>query len=352
MKEFPQRQSSIFKQIINWVALAYLFVMIVYLVLRLTVGDGDTRLSMINSFAYFLFIPLPVLLILAVLGRSRITFFRLLPALLALVIWIGPRFIPKPIVAASGEKNIRVYTANTWSRNALPDLLASRLRETGADILCLAEITPEFAVQRLPQLEDLYPYQSIQHDTTRGGDNFTLSRYPIISSEYVELGIPDVPAPVRVVVDVDGQLIAVYTTHLAWPIDEESMKTSGFDFYMKVVIGFDDRIRNHQIDNLLAYLKKEPYPYIVAGDFNTSDSSVTYNKLAAAMHDSFAEGGSGLGGSWPVAHVRGLPLWLPPLIRIDYIWHSDGLRTIRAWQGAETGSDHLPLLADLALESS
>ncbi len=351
MNEVTQRRPSIFKRIINWVALAYLLVMAVYLLLRLVVGDGNTRLALVNSFAYFLFIPLPVLLLLALLSQSRIAFLRLLPVLLALVIWIGPRFIPKPIVAASGEKTIRIFAGNAWAHNAQPDLLEQRLRESGADVLCLEEIMPDLAATLLPKLRDLYPYEAFQKEKNRKGDNFTLSKYPIVSSEYVELKIPDAASPVRSVINMDGQLITVYTVHLLWPVAKEYVTALSMDWNMRVVLGFDDTLRNQQIDRLLSHLKSEPYPYVVAGDFNTSDFSVTYSKLTAVLHDSFAEGGVGLGGSWPVAHARGLPPWLPPLIRIDYIWHNDGLRTIRAWQGAETGSDHLPLIADLALEN-
>ena len=350
MNEIPQNQPSIFKRMINWAALAYLLVMAVYLVLRVIVGDGDTRLSLVNSFAYFLFIPLPVLLILTLIVRSRTAFLRLLPVLLALVIWIGPRFIPKPIVAASGEKTIRIFEGNAWAHNAQPDLLEQWLRESGADILCLEEIMPDMAATLLPKLRDLYPYEAFQKEKNRKGDNFTLSKYPIVSSEYVELEIPDAASPVRSVINVHDQLIAVYTVHLLWPVAKQYADAYLMDWNTRVVMGFDDTLRNQQIDRLLNYLKKEPYPYIVAGDFNTSDFSVTYSKLAGMLHDSFAEGGVGLGGSWPVAHARKLPSWLPPLIRIDYIWHNDGLRTIRAWQGEETGSDHLPLIADLALQ--
>ncbi|MBA3871780.1 MAG: endonuclease/exonuclease/phosphatase family protein [Anaerolineae bacterium] len=350
MTEVIQPQPPIYKRIINSLCLAYLLLMALYGGLRLLVGDGNPKLSLVNSFAYFLFLPLPILIILALLARSRIAFLRLLPLIVVLILWIGPRFIPKPIVAASDDKTIRVFTANTWVSNSLPDLLETQLRNSDADILCIEEVTTTFAENRLSQLTDLYPYQAVQHDTTRPGDNFTLSRYPIVSTEFIDLGLPDFPEPRRVVINVDGKLISVYTVHLAWPVDDDAITAKGLAFYIQVAQGFDDTARNQQIDNLLAYLKNEPYPFIVSGDFNTSDSTVTYNKLAAALHDSFAEGGQGLGGSWPVAKARNLPAWLPPLIRIDYIWHSDGLRTIHAWQGEKTGSDHLPLLAELAME--
>ncbi len=351
MNETPIKQTSWFQQLVNALALIYLLLMAIYLVLRLTVGDGNVRLSLVNSFAYFLFIPLLVLLILALIARSRLALLRLLPVLMAIIIWIGPRFIPKSIAAASGEQTIRLMSLNVWGNQHDFSRTEKGLRDNPVDILALVEVSPTYAAEKMNELRDLYPYQSTQQDDTRWGDNYTLSKYPIVSTETVDLGVPDMPLLVRTVIDVDGNQIAMYTVHLAWPVDEDSITTKGLAFYMQVALAFDDRIRNQQIDNLVAQLKNEPLPYILAGDFNTSDFSVTYNKLAGAMHDSFAEGGVGLGGSWPVAQARGLPSWLPPLIRIDFIWHSEGLRTIRAWQGAETGSDHLPLLADLALES-
>ncbi|MEP6988277.1 MAG: hypothetical protein ABI970_21915, partial [Chloroflexota bacterium] len=101
MTEVIQPQPPIYKRIINGLCLAYLLVMMLYGVLRLIVGDGNPKLSLVNSFAYFSFLPLPVLILLALLARSRIAFLRLLPLIVVLVLWIGPRFIPKPIVAAS-----------------------------------------------------------------------------------------------------------------------------------------------------------------------------------------------------------------------------------------------------------
>src|SRR5690349_14676828 len=102
MTEALPTHTPIFRRFINSLCLAYLLLMALYGVLRVVIGDGNPRLSLVNSFAYFLFIPLPILLVMALLARSRIALMRLLPVLVVLVLWIGPRFIPKPIVAASG----------------------------------------------------------------------------------------------------------------------------------------------------------------------------------------------------------------------------------------------------------
>ncbi|MBZ0300947.1 MAG: endonuclease/exonuclease/phosphatase, partial [Anaerolineae bacterium] len=75
-----------------------------------------------------------------------------------------------------------------------------------------------------------------------------------------------------------------------------------------------------------------------------------YGELAAAMGDSFRETSAGLGTTWPAA--RGdddIPALIPPVLRLDYIWHSRQLRTLSTEIGPDLGSDHLPVVAVLAL---
>ncbi|MDX2140908.1 MAG: hypothetical protein SF123_22680 [Chloroflexota bacterium] len=75
-----------------------------------------------------------------------------------------------------------------------------------------------------------------------------------------------------------------------------------------------------------------------------------YSEIAAQWNDSFREAGVGLGTSWPVSTARGdLLSFIPPLIRIDYLWHSDDLRAQWAGQAPPLGSDHLGLVAELVV---
>jgi endonuclease/exonuclease/phosphatase (EEP) superfamily protein YafD len=55
----------------------------------------------------------------------------------------------------------------------------------------------------------------------------------------------------------------------------------------------------------------------------------------------------GFGASWPALFTG-----IPPLVRIDYIWHSDEFRAISVKQGPDIGSDHLPLYATLDITDS
>ena len=54
-------------------------------------------------------------------------------------------------------------------------------------------------------------------------------------------------------------------------------------------------------------------------------------------------------GSWPVGARVGLPDWVPPLLRIDYVWHSDDFGAMSAATGPVLGSDHIAVMVTLAL---
>ncbi len=341
--------SSFLRRLMTLTASLYALGMAVYLALRLVFGDGFWWLSLLNTFAHLLFLPLLPLLALAAFARSRAGTLRLLPLAVVGGLWFAPYFVPRIPNAASGIR-LNLLTFNVWGHNHDLSQVETWLRDTEADIVLLQEVSPAYARTDLPHLRDLYPYQSNQPDPTRWGGNITLSRYPIVTEEYIDLQTPETPAPLRLVLDVNGYPVAVYNVHLAWPARQRprlSLPVS--NFYLRVALGFDDRTRNQQITHLLEHLKTEPYPYLVAGDFNTSASSVTYQQLDAIMHDAFRQAGSGLGASWPVSSARGLPGFVPPLIRIDYIWHSDHFRTLDAQLGPHLGSDHLPVLATLEL---
>lgn len=333
-------------------ATSYFLTLMIYLILRYTLGDSLWWLSLANTFAHFLFLPLLILLPLALIARSRRALVTLLPVLLLAVIWFVPYHIPRQTVLAAGETTLTVATANLWARDAAFDTIERLMGE--ADVLALQEITQSYVDDRLPALLETTAYHRSPFDQSHRGHNLTLSRYPIVEASHLALGHPEYTWALRTVIDVEGQPVAVYNVHFMLPMHvgdglRGRLASGQGPLFARLVLGFDDRIRNEQIANLLAHLQTEPYPYVVAGDFNMSDQSMTYQRVAATMTDAYRAAGAGFHGSWPVAVVRGLPAFVPPLLRIDYIWHSDGLHTLDAHTGDATGSDHLPVLATLAL---
>lgn len=348
-KQSPTHPSR-FQRFSNITAGLYLLSILIYLLLRFTLQDGLWWLGLVNTFAYIIFLPLPFLLLLALLARSRRAFLSLLPVIFLLLLWFGPRFITKNV--APDGTILRVMTNNVWRLNPTPEVVADLITIAKPDIVFLQEVQLSTQGDALVPLQNDYPYQSSLIDEIRihlyTAANITLSRYPFVISEKIELNVANMPNIYRDVIEVDGQRIALYNIHLITPFSENPRLPIGDNYFAKVALGYDDEPRNQQLAALLAYLKTEPYPYIAAGDFNLSDLSMTYGSISGQMRDSFSEVGSGLGYSWPMAEALALPDFLPPLVRMDYIWHS-GLQALSAWQGAFVGSDHLPQFADFTL---
>jgi vancomycin resistance protein VanJ len=329
--------------VLTTLIVVYAVGLVAYLILRVAFGDRWWWLAMLNNFAPLYFVPLVILLLLAALLRAQ-QIVMLLPLALVGLVWFGPYFVPKRPAPASSA-TLRVLTYNVWGNNHDLHAIESWVREVNADLVLLQEISPAYARDSLPGLRDVYPYQFAQPDDSRWGGNIALSRYPILTMDY--LGSTNAHGQ-RLVVEINGQPISVYNVHLAFPVGR-SRVPSGESFYMRVAFGYDPVERNQQIESLLSSLDAETNPFIVGGDFNTTEHTVIYTELAARMTDSFREAGWGLGASWPVSRARGMPAILPPVIRIDYIWHSDHFRAVEVQQGPPLGSDHLALLTTLEM---
>ena len=89
--------------------------------------------------------------------------------------------------------------------------------------------------------------------------------------------------------------------HLSMPTqDAARLVIPRAPFYVNIALMYNDTTRNNEIAFLLKTLETESLPYLVAGDFNTSDQSVSYQLLHDKLGDTFREAGIGFGGSWPV----------------------------------------------------
>jgi endonuclease/exonuclease/phosphatase (EEP) superfamily protein YafD len=337
-----QQIFSILKSGFMILAGGYLLGLAFYLVLRVTTADRYWWLALLDDFAPIAFIPLPFFLLVTCLLRIRYLVALALVHSLIAGLWFGPRFLPKHPVPAT-ESTLNVVTFNVWGYNARLNDAQEWLRETEASVILLQEIPEQYANHQIPEIADLYPYQVSQPTTTRWWGNLFLSRYPILSAE--DLPGDGVPAQQRFTIDFDGQVIAIYNVHFAMPIGASRLPQLESHYILQTALSYNNSARNAEITRLLTRLETEPYPYIVAGDFNMSEYATIYGKIADTMRDAYRDGGNGWGGTWPISIVDELPRFVPPLLRVDYIWHSEHFRTVETRQGPELGSDHLPLYA-------
>ncbi|MHB1035971.1 MAG: endonuclease/exonuclease/phosphatase family protein [Pirellulales bacterium] len=101
--------------------------------------------------------------------------------------------------------------------------------------------------------------------------------------------------------------------------------------------------RRRESEDLAEWLQGGSGPWIAAGDFNMPADSAIYRASWAGYVNAFSAAGLGFGYTkW--TPVRG---WLYGL-RIDHVLAGGGWRPRSSWVGPDVGSDHLPLVADLA----
>jgi vancomycin resistance protein VanJ len=91
---------------------SYALGLALFLVLRILFGDRFWWLSLLNSFALLGFLPLFILLPLALLSKARPIFILNVALALIGVLWFGPYYLPKAHAAPSGLA-LRIVTFNS-----------------------------------------------------------------------------------------------------------------------------------------------------------------------------------------------------------------------------------------------
>lgn len=347
---------------------AYALLLALFALLRLLRLDGIPLLDLANTFAPYLFMPLVITFPLPILAtrataepseraRKRLSSPRkTVPSAdslhaprwsgllqLALIViglyWFAIPALYTPVAPPRGD-SFSVVTFNVQGSNRELGRAMAWLLEQAPDIIVLQE-TAEGYDSRLAPL-----YAAYAHEDHIEGSVRIFSRYVILQREVI--AIEDEPGrlALRLLLDQNRRELAVYAVHLSLPLRPRDDHAADEDIGPEALLRYDEARRNAQIRRLLALLREESAPTIVAGDFNMSDTSLIYAELAGQLRDAWRGAGAGAGRTWPLAEAIGLPRIIRPLLRIDYIWHSDSLRPVRAAVGAPIGSDHLPLSAE------
>ena len=256
-------------------------------------------------------------------------FFCLALSGLGLAAWLIPSTPRVANTSTSGEI-IRLATHNVWGRNQTPERATDLLVASGAHIVGVQETFG--TSHRVPDdLRAHFPYSAACSAYAVA----LVSLYPIEESGCLprsEAGDYPPPGAWALIRLPSGKLISVVTVHMTWP---EPLHHQG-----------------QQRRALNVFLKRfDPKTLIVMGDFNAAAPSFALRRIERTI---------GLPrrthhlATWPshrnviVGEDKHWP-WLRPLAGIDHVFAGRNFVTLDVHAGDDTGSDHRPVIATLAL---
>lgn len=241
---------------------------------------------------------------------------------------IAPLYLPaaKESQADSADDlhHIRLMQFNLWGgKNKKYVAVVQTIIQTNPDVIGFSEVTPVWLIALKAGLAN-YPY--LIADTTGGGIAI-FSRIPLESKEiryYSSLKRPRAIAKIKL---ASGHFTLI-CAHPFIPLKHTTMRNEEFSIYAKEALE-----------------ASKSGPVVLAGDLNCTPWSSDFSKLLADSHLVDTEQGFGPQPSWST-HQK------IAIFPIDHCLVSKDIVTLKRYTGEEIGSDHLPVVVDLAIRTS
>jgi len=225
--------------------------------------------------------------------------------------------------------------------------VAALLEEQRTDVVCLQEFrtTSDYDTAEVVRLLGL-PYAVCDRSVV------LLSRYPIVRHQSIRFEQEKADAnngTLEADVATPAGPLRIVACHLRTTGVSSLEHRYARDYGMRFVplrelsqeLTRNAQRRAVQARRIAQRAKESPCPVVVAGDFNDTPTTYTYHVMAQTLGDTFRQGGSGWGGTYRRAGG---------LLRLDYIFVSDGIRCGRC-HTVDTGlSDHKPVIAALRFD--
>jgi endonuclease/exonuclease/phosphatase family metal-dependent hydrolase len=243
----------------------------------------------------------------------------------ALGLMVRPRRVPRPQPAAGGRV-LRVLSANMFFGEGDAEVIVARVREVGADVLCLQELTAD-AVSRLKLagLDELMPHTlfELRGSKPASSGSGIYSRFPLGDGPAVE---PSMMAQPTALLELpDGEEVELICVHPCAP----GVRRWGGPTRWRAELG--------------ALPPPGKLPRVLAGDFNaTLDHAAFRDVLRLGYADAAQQTGNALVPTW------GIP-GKGALLPLDHVLVTQGC-AVRAYSvHAVPRSDHCAVYAEIQL---
>lgn len=231
---------------------------------------------------------------------------------------LTPYFQTAKSFASSERSELKILSANVLKTNEDYESTLAFLHDEDPDVFGLIELTEPFAEAMVP-LHEKYAH----HVTLPYRDGFGIGLYsklPLFDPTIDVLpgGIPYIQSQI----EAEGQKIRVILIHAMPPFTPEMFAQ-----------------RNASLEHIAALIDNTPT--VVMGDFNLTPWSEYYRTFVADSGlVSTRDMWNGLQHSW-----YSWGFYLP----IDHLFVSRNIRVLEYRMGNNIGSDHLPIIAELAI---
>ncbi len=257
---------------------------------------------------------------LMLLGRQLKTATVFFAFAAANLVCVAPLFFggEQPVAATPA---LRLMLANVNSNTGDPSRVLAAIAAIDPDVVALEEITPRW-MEALAPLRKNYPHVLAEPRE----DNFGIvlfSKLPLERPRVAEIGGAGVPTLIASVA-AGGAPLDIVATHPLPPYGREYSE-----------------MRNEQLERL-AEAVDASRPVVLLGDLNTTPWNHYFRRFVERSGLRNGARGHGLQFTWP-------SFFLPARIPIDHVLCSPSVTVLRLAIGPDVGSDHLPVVAEVAL---
>ena len=221
-----------------------------------------------------------------------------------------------------GDAAVRIVFSNLSIRNDDNGKLVAWLKVSDPDIVVATEVSPHHVAQMAGAMAE-FPFRMLQPREHPFG-MAVYSRYPLSGEAVTELAGDTPPARIPIIVTADVETpvgtLHVAGVHLFPPLTPRRLAW-----------------RNEQLVIAGEVLAEIDAPMLVVGDFNATPWSASFR----AFRSENGLSGFNTRATWPDwLGFAGIP--------IDHAFVSPDLRVLGIETGPDIGSDHRPLLVDVA----
>jgi endonuclease/exonuclease/phosphatase (EEP) superfamily protein YafD len=314
-------------QKIAWV-IAFLLLLLTSIALGCSLGGWSFWPERLAHFQIQYWLGATLLAIVVLLLRGRYPAFIALFCLAILSANMLTWYLP---VSGANQPWVKIMFANVWETNRNYDPILAQVRAEKPDLAVFVEVNERWRKQ-LDSLQDIFPYRL---DNKRG--EVLYSKTDLTGVEIV----PENPRYVRTLIvrnmQQQGKKFTLVVTHPSSPANPAEFAK-----------------RNAHLQALAPVLATLTDNLMVVGDFNTTPWSPYYRQFVDDARLVNAQQGFGVSTTWTSLAIRKLPGWVQPFLSvpIDHIFTRSGslkMRSTSFHAGADIGSDHVPIVAEIGL---